>query len=188
MVKAYTHNLMQIDEVPVFGYFDQYQKYDNHTIEDLTQYIVHCICQTVANTILFPVEYSRCYGLKLKIAAQHQIQYEILAFQRPFRTEKVNYKGTVDELYKSDLSIEEKKHIVNKNTGLSEKKYNSAHICKVFYNLAEVQYYQIKYGSKIHSLSSDIVKEKKCNEPNSLEYVIDNPLKPDFEYNNMTSK
>jgi hypothetical protein len=148
MVKAYTHNLMQIDEVPVFGYFDQYQKYDNHTIEDLTQYIVHCVGKTVATTILFPAEYSRCYGLRLKVAEEFEIKFEVLAFRRPFRTEKVNYKGAVEELYKTDLFIEEKKHIVNKTTGLTEKKYNTAHICKVFYNLAEAQYYQIKYSGK----------------------------------------
>jgi hypothetical protein len=183
MVKAYTHNLMQIDEVPVFGYFDQYQKYGGHIVEDLTQYIVYCVSKTVTTTILFPAEYSRCYGLRLKIAEEYQIKFEILAFRRPFRTEKVNYKGAVEELYRTDLSIEEKKHIVNKTTGLTEKKYNTAHICKVFYNLAEAQYYQVKYGGKLHSLSSDIVKQTKSNEPNSLDYGIDNSLKTDFEYN-----
>jgi hypothetical protein len=53
----------------------------------------------------------------------------------------------------------------------------------VFYNLAEAQYYQIKYGGKIRSFTSNLVKETISNEPNPLDYGIDNLLKPDFEYN-----
>src|ERR1700722_17018789 len=39
-VKAYTHCMQQIDAVPVFGYFDVYEPYDGHPIEDLTMYCI----------------------------------------------------------------------------------------------------------------------------------------------------
>src|SRR5690606_11388457 len=84
MRKAYTKCLMEIDEVPVFGYFDRYQKYDNHHIEDYTMYIVE-----VHERIVFQSVFSRCYGFKLKEA---KIQYKVHYFRRPSKIVSVGYK------------------------------------------------------------------------------------------------
>ena len=62
--KAYTSDFMNIEYYPVFNYFDTWQEYDNHKIEDYTQYIVKVDSQS-ANPILFSGTYSRCYGYKL---------------------------------------------------------------------------------------------------------------------------
>lgn len=52
--KAYTHCLRMINTVPVFGYFDRYQTYDNHGIEDHTLYCVEVNATNFATALLFP--------------------------------------------------------------------------------------------------------------------------------------
>jgi hypothetical protein len=49
--KAYTSDFMDIEYYPVFNHFDIWQKYDNHQLDDYTQYIVKV--SKNANTILF---------------------------------------------------------------------------------------------------------------------------------------
>lgn len=188
MVKAYTDNLMQINEVPIFGYFDMYVKYDNHEIENLTMYIVECKASNTAEIILFPYLYNRCYGKKLKVAQKITINFKIIYFRRPHRIENVEYKAAVEEVYKSDLMIDEKKYIVNKTLGLAEKKFNKSHVCKVFYNLAEAQFYQIKYGGKMHSLCRELFDDNYSAKDDPLNYGIGNPLESNFKYSNYGTK
>jgi len=92
--------------------------------------------------------FCRCYGYVLKKAQEHNIKFEIQLFRRPYKIENVNYKKAVEELYATDLDIDNKKHIPNKTSGLLEKKYNTSHLCKIFNNLAEAQFYQVKYGER----------------------------------------
>ena len=51
--KAYTSNLMDIEYFPVFSVFDIFLKYDEHKIEDYTQYIVECKDKNAETSILF---------------------------------------------------------------------------------------------------------------------------------------
>ena len=67
-----------------------------------------------------------------------------------------------------------KKHIVNKTTGLVEKRENKAHLCRVFNDFAEAQYYQVKYGGKIYSLQQ--------SELENGFYEIDEDEDEDFGY------
>ena len=97
--KAYTHCLRLIDHVPVFGYFDRYQAYDNHCIEDLTLYCVEVNAKNFATTLLFPCENSRCFGYQLKFAQSQNIEFIIKYFRRPCKIEHVNYQAPVDALY-----------------------------------------------------------------------------------------
>ena len=61
MNKAYSTVVRNhLKEIPVFDYFDVYEKYDNHEIEDLTQYIVE------GQHALLQQRVSRCYGFILK--------------------------------------------------------------------------------------------------------------------------
>lgn len=152
-VKAYSSCLQMINHVPVFGYFDIYKKYDNHEIEDYTMYCVEVNASDIRTSILFPEIYSRCFGFHIKFAQANQIDVGIHHFRRPYKLEPVNYKSAIDELYANDtLKNEHKKHIVNKTTGLAEKKYNSAHICKIFQDYAEAQHHLMNFGGKIYSL------------------------------------
>ena len=151
--KAYTHCLRLINMVPVFGYFDRYETYDNHDIEDLTLYCVEVNATNFATTLLFPCDHTRCFGYLLKFAKTLNIDFIIKYFRRPCRIEHVNYQEPVDVLYNNEkLSVRHKKHIANKTTGLIEKWQNKAHLCKVFSTFAEAQFYQIKYGGRIFSL------------------------------------
>ncbi|HRP36790.1 MAG TPA: hypothetical protein PLS50_03195, partial [Candidatus Dojkabacteria bacterium] len=152
-VKAYSKCLEQINRVPVFGYFDEYQPYDNHEIEDLNMYCIEAQKSDTATTLLFPSKYFRCTGIRLQKARQQNIPFIIHHFRRPSKLEFVNYKAAVSNLFNNEkLPMGHRKYIANKTTGLTEKKFNSAHVCKAFDNYAEAQYYQIKFGGKIHSL------------------------------------
>lgn len=165
MVKAYTHCLRGIDAVPVFGYFDIYLPYDNHVLEDLTMYCVEVNAKDIASCLLFPCVHSRCFGFEVKFAREQNIDVAVKCFRRPSRLEQVNYQQPIDELYANDkLEVFHKKHIVNKTTGLSEKKFNTAHVCKVFQNFAEAEHYQVKYGGRIYTLQQSSADESLTDE------------------------
>lgn len=158
--KAYTHCMRMINTVPVFGYFDRYETYDNHAIEDHTLYCVEVNATNFATAILFPYDHSRCFGYQLKFAQSHSIEFIIKYFRRPSRLEEVNYKEPIDALYNNNiLSNDNKKHIANKTTGLLEKWQNKSNICKVFSTFAEAQFYQITFGGRIYSLQESKIDE-----------------------------
>jgi len=164
-VKAYTHCLGLIDMVPVFGHFDIYKIYDNHPIESWTMYCVEVHTTDIKTSILFPEVYSRCFGFQIVFAQKQNIQVKIQAYRRPSRLERVNYKRSIERLYKNDkIELSHKKHIVNKTTGLTEKRYNTAHVCKVFSKFAEAQFYQLKLkknNGKIFTLQQGEKREKE---------------------------
>ena len=113
--------MQEIVAVPVCGYFDTYETYNNHDIEDFTMYCVECEASSIEVSILFPSLYSRCFGYHLKIAQSHKIVFTIKYFRRPCSIERVNYKTPVEALYSNEnLSIDQKKNIANKTTGLQE--------------------------------------------------------------------
>ena len=159
--------------------------YDGHEIDDNNMYCVECKAKNIEESILFPQLFSRCYGSVLKEAKKHNIDYKIHYYRKPCNIENVNYKKAVDDLYNlhNDLETLHKKYIVNKTTGLLEKKYNTAHICKVFKNREEAQYYQIKYGGRIIGLSESIKVEDNQMQDNPLEYGIINCLPRDNLFN-----
>ena len=174
MIRACTNCLQEIDNAPVFGYFDIYQPFDNHQIEDLTWYCVETHATDIRTSNLFPTTSCRCIGFKLKFAQYHKIPFAIKSFRRPYKIEQVNYKQPVETLYANiKISDSDKKDIVNKTSGLLEKRFNTAHVCKVFNNFAEAQYYQIKYeGSKIYSLQKS-TQEQETEYSNEFKNIPD---------------
>ena len=80
--KAYTRNLQDMIYFPVFSVFDIFLKYDGHSIEDYTQYIVYCGENTNETSILFDKQYSRCYGYKLNRIG---CKYEVLFYRKPLK-------------------------------------------------------------------------------------------------------
>ena len=79
--KSYTSNLIDIQRFPVFSVFDIFLKYDDHKIEDYTQYVIHCHETNSQTSILFRKAFSRCYGYKLNRISD--INYTILYYRRP---------------------------------------------------------------------------------------------------------
>ena len=113
-VKAYTHCLRSIENVPVFGYFDTYVIYDNHPIEDTTMYCVEYEASNIESSLLFPSLYSRCFGFQLQFAIKKNLHFAIKYFRRPCNIENVNYKEPIDKVFanpkldiKNTLSIKQ---------------------------------------------------------------------------------
>src|SRR4051812_40426254 len=62
IVKAYTSCLRSLVQVPVFGYFDIYEPYDTHAIENYTMYCVEVNAQNISESLLFPFVNSDALG------------------------------------------------------------------------------------------------------------------------------
>jgi hypothetical protein len=54
--KAYTDAIMNIFKIPVFNYFDIWQKYNDEPIEELTQYIVYSKYNDDINNFNFSIK------------------------------------------------------------------------------------------------------------------------------------
>jgi len=150
--RAYTQCLMSIDEIPIFNYFDVYKTYDSHPIENLTYYLVEVLEDNKRASIIFNGKYSRVYGFVLK---QIDIKYKILYYRRPLKTEEVNFKSVVDELYNTPIQDNYKKSIANITIGLLEKKQNKAELTKIFKNQNEAQEYSIKYNGVLYTIENE---------------------------------
>ena len=119
--KAYTSHLLSITKIPIFYYFDVYMPYKNEPIEDLTYYIIEVLDITNETIILFNNKFSRTYGFILK--SLNNIKYKILYQRKPYKIESVDFKKPIDDLYENNqIAVHGKKMIINKITGLLEKK------------------------------------------------------------------
>ena len=154
--KAYTSDFMNIEYFPVFNHFDIWQEYDNHKIEDYTQYIVKVDSQST-NPILFSGTYSRCYGCKLNRIKE---RYIVMYYKKPSNLVPSNSQSLVRNVFNSKLPTDLKKFIVNKNLGLIEKKKNKKSVCKAFKNCNEALYYQTKLNKgQIYSINEEETTE-----------------------------
>jgi hypothetical protein len=110
--KAYTECLMSINKIGIFDYFDIYKKYENEPLDDLTYYIVEV--QNITNdiSILFKDKISRTLGFILK--AIPSTEYKILYHRQPCDIKDVDFKKPVNDLYKTNLTENFKKQIVNR--------------------------------------------------------------------------
>ena len=184
--KAYTSNLMDIEYFPVFNVFDVWLTYDNHEIEEYTQYIIEC-SDNIDTLILFGMKIARTYGYNIKRI--YGIEYKILCYRRPSILKKCNGRERVTKLYNTTIStdsqedIKLKKFIINKNLGIVEKKHNNKTIAKLFINRQEAQYYQIQYGGDIYPITnntfSDNDNEWKIIETKKV-YVLLNKVKKEL--------
>ena len=161
--KAYTSDFMNIEYFPVFNHFDIWQEYDNHKIEDYSQYIVKVDPQS-ANPILFSGTYSRCYGYKLNRIDE---KFKVMYYKKPSNLVLSNSQSLVKNVFNSKLPIDLKKFIVNKNLGLIEKKKNKKSMCKAFKNCNEALYYQTKLNmGQIYSIDEEeYIKIEKDIDP-----------------------
>ena len=164
--------------------FDVFLKYDNHEIEDYTQYIIEC-SDNIQTIILFGMKIARTYGYGLKRI--HGIEYKILYYRRPSILKKSNSREHVMKLYNTTISpdkredIRMKKFIINKNLGIAEKKYNEKSVAKLFINRKEAQYYQIQYGGEIFPISDDKFDENGDIKEKKRVYVLINKVKKELD-------
>ena len=150
--KAYTSDFMSIEYFPVFNYFDIWREYDNHKIDDYTQYIVK-VDPEYANPILFSGTYSRCYGYKLNRINE---KFIVMYYKKPSNLVLSNSRSLVKNVFDSNLPMDLKKFIVNKNLGLIEKKKNKRSVCKAFKNANEALYYQTRLNKgQIYSIDEE---------------------------------
>ena len=148
--KAYTECLLSMNKVPVFKYFDIYEKYNNEEIEDYNYYIVECLDESEENAIIFSEKVSRMFGFVLK---NIDFSYKIHYVRKPFKIENVDFNPPVKELYSNpNISMKLKKYIANKTMGMLEKKKNIAYDTRFFDDKNIAKYYQIKYDGKMFPL------------------------------------
>jgi hypothetical protein len=169
--KAYTSDFMDIKFYPVFSYFDLWQPYDNHEIEDYSQYLVNNTSNSVEDLILFPYTTTRIYGYVLNRIDLKRHNIIISAYKKPSKLVESNSADLINELWNTEISNDSredsmiKKDIFNINSGLLDKKYNKRTFSKVFRSFDEAFYYQTKYGGKILKITDNENKSvfQDCN-------------------------
>ena len=92
MSKAYTYALTQINEIPVFNIFDNFEYYNDEPINDLSLYIV----ENHSLNTFFNKQFNLCYG---KFLTQFN-DVKIVAVKTPSFIKKVDYHEIVKTLYK----------------------------------------------------------------------------------------
>ena len=159
MCKAYTSRFTEINKVPVFGYFDSYEKYNGtDEINPYFMYVIKAtgIKQNVGNTIIFDKYICRRYGFVLLFAQKNNVKFEIEYVRKYTRLENVDFNSAIQNLWKNEIiNDNHKKDIVNKTSGLIEKKANKKAVTKVFHTFEEAQYYQIRLIDE--NIKSEIV-------------------------------
>ena len=163
-IKAYSSRLKDMQYFNVFNVFDQWLVYNNEPIDDYSQYIIELTdnLERMEIKISFTQKVSRCCGYKLNRIKD--IQYKIHFVRKPSKLNKSNSHDYLRKLYNNpNISIKNKKFIVNKNTGLIEKKYNASTKAGIFKSLDDAHYYKNKLGGTVHYL-------RNCDEADIEQY------------------
>ena len=164
--KAYSHCLANIEQYPVFNPFDTWIEYDEHKIEDYTQYFIRIVVgdvihDNIEESILFSGEICRVYGVVLNGIANTKIGYDIISYKRPHKLIKTNNKQMYKDYWNTTISENNDentkilKWISNKNIGLLEKKYNKSSHSKIFYDINEAYAYELQYGGVVLPIFED---------------------------------
>ena len=173
--KAFTSKFIEILKIAIFTQFDVWRKFDATTMDiqqmpDLTLYCVKIPDSQFIRyrtRIMFNKECNVVYGKILKtVLKERKIpNFKIIAYKLPSKTEDVDYKSTIEELYKvkiSDDPVEDKnlkKLIANVAIGLLEKGGATDKKSLLFKNIAEALDCQSEYGGKLHKIA-----EQECME------------------------
>ena len=178
--KSYTSLLKEMQFIPVFTAFDEFQKYDHHDIEDYTQYLIEAKSASMRNNILFEGKISKVYGYILNKIDLNDI--EILYFRRPCRLVESFSKNHIDDLWNFKISDDpfwdekHKKYIANIIIGKLEKKWNKINTCKVFFNRDEAVYFSYKRdaeGNKQLDENGQEIKLGKVIRLDDSDFIID---------------
>ena len=165
--KAYTKAFIDMTKIIVFNQFDIWKVYNDTTDiskhHNLTLYYVkvNSLSFLDRTKLLFNNKFNLITGEILKELPERVMRrIEILYYKEPSFIHKVDYKGIVEELWKTMIDEAEKdedaftkKLIANVNYGLLAKGGSTNQKNIVFRNLKEAVNYQTEYGGKIHKLT-----------------------------------
>jgi AAA domain len=141
IIKAYTALLLQLKHFPVGDPFTVFRKYKQGTeIKDLRFYLVHkdrCN-QIQADLILFDKKYVLVSGITLKEIQAADLDCTILYEWRPIRYIPNTMRQHIQALWSNqDLTMDQKKEIMNINIGCLDKKRNRRTRAEFFHDRKE---------------------------------------------------
>ena len=140
--KAYTGAFLRIKAIRMFNEFDLWQRHsEGEALRNLSLYLV----EVTEFDLLFNKRYNLCYGLFLK---QLKRKPKVHLVKHPSVIKKVNYRGLVEELWKTPISDDPeedqvlKKTIANCNYGMLEKQFNRTQKSKLFDTYEDAKFFQ----------------------------------------------
>ena len=161
--KSYASLLKELKYIPIFNEFDNYEKYDYHSIEDYTKCIIEVMPmgkallpfgdENIESSILFDGKISMIYGYILNRISG--FNYKILFFRRPSNLHDINTAGNIELLFGRDLSEDDKKYIANVIIGMLEIRTRRNVLNKLFLNAAEARFYAKQHGGIVHKLRGE---------------------------------
>ena len=150
--KFYPSLLMEMPKIPVINQFDKVERYDGHSLEDMTIYYVEVGELSQLQLMYIRSTYRATYGIHLKKA---DFEYTIKGFLRPSRLVKNSSRGVFDRLYQSGLSNDEKKFIMNSVIGMTGKRKNTRVESEILFDAPEAEYYRDTYGGTVMKYDVD---------------------------------
>jgi hypothetical protein len=124
IVRAYTHALVSLENIPVFAETDEELPYDGHPIEPLNIYRCKNTDGSLRSWFVADTRICAMSGLVLKEARSLGIKLEVISFVRPLDVMPNRARAVIKEMYASDLPDRTKKFLVNAATGVAGKKYS----------------------------------------------------------------
>jgi len=177
--KAYTSLLMNLDEIPVFSVFDDFEEYNGEEIEDNNYYFIEMNGQyEMIERIITKQKFTYIHGFLLKEIKE---TCKILNVMKPYKLSKIEgIKELIKELYEdSRVRVQLKKFLINSIIGLTGKRYNKNIDTVVLKNPNEAAtYYEDGYNGTIITNSENkeenlyVMRKEKIKELKSSFYPI----------------
>lgn len=136
--KSYPAMLSKMDFLPVFNRGDLFMQYNGEPIEPYNFYIIHVHRHNnVRDLIYLGKSIERVTGFTL-MQYNGEARYTILQVCRPSKLVKNPAKEAINELWQNEeLSIADKKDIMNINIGMMGKRKNTSQLSGIFTNYDE---------------------------------------------------
>lgn len=129
--RAYTNHMREINQIPIFGKYDDFVKYDGHEIESLTRYIV----RARIDKVMITKDYETMYGfslMHLMSGVGGQGSPQIVGFMRPHRLADLDLSEDIHALYHDEnVSDADRKTIPNVLYGSISKRRNTVQLGQI---------------------------------------------------------
>lgn len=155
---SYASNLFNIKYFPQINFFDTYQEYDNHKIENETLYILDLDPNNkpIYNILAFGVASGRVrtYGTLLN-NMKCQLNYNIVFYKRPSNLIKSNSQYHIKKVLNNSITQDKDKNmsiakkIINCGIGKLGKKKNTISNTTIFRSAEEANNMYNLYGGKV---------------------------------------
>lgn len=129
--KAYTSNLLDMIQIPVFNKHDSFITYIDEPIKDYTIYFIESLDSKFSiQYIMMDKKYNLISGYSLN--RTKLINYKILAQCTPSKLILNKTKQSIKDIYDSTLNKINKKFIINKTIGLCGKSKNKSSLTNIY--------------------------------------------------------